>query len=91
MGPAGTELRVQECREGRLLPRLATRRQEVRHPAESAGDRGKECQGKLVGRGCTDSTTERGGRGVRQRERNGDRDQHLQPEASWLSRELLKW
>lgn len=31
MGPAGTELRVQECREGRLLSRLATRRQEVRH------------------------------------------------------------
>lgn len=52
VGQKGTELRAQECREGRLLPRLATRSQGVRYL-----NRGSS--------GGPDSTPG-GGRGVRQ-------------------------
>ena len=38
MGQASTELRGQECREGRLLPRLATRSQEVGHLSRCEGE-----------------------------------------------------
>ena len=38
MGQAGTELRGQECREGRLLPRLATRSQELGHLSRGGGE-----------------------------------------------------
>ena len=37
MGQAGPELRGQECREGRLLPWLATRREEVGHLSLGGG------------------------------------------------------
>lgn len=86
-GAAGTELRVQECREGRLLSRLATRRQEVMHLGQGGGEwpscrgsQGLPSESWLERKECTDSTPERGawgGRGMRQREEVGQKSAPL--------------
>lgn len=72
MGQAGTELRAQECREGKLLPGLATRRQEVRH-WQGVGGIGLPPGGRASRRGCTDSTPGWGHGRQRQKAERGNR------------------
>lgn len=77
MGPAGTELRVQACREGRLLPGLATRRQEVRHPGRGCRGQSRRVPGRAGGARPALLSGEHGEAEAGGGERSWDRDQHL--------------